>query len=181
MQSSGINTYRTLSAKLDMMHAAFGQLRHVPLTLAIYGKSSPRSSYEPFYVADLRVRNDAAAAVALQQAKQAAQAEREAGLLFEKMEEAVEAMAAASPFAIDDSETVLFTFTPGIVGREREPRQAASTPHGGTSIEAIVAEATRAGTGTPAAGSITFEKEPAVSPCLASAKIGDTEQPPTAI
>jgi hypothetical protein len=183
LQSGGINTYRTLSAKLDMMHAAFGQLRHVPLTLAMYEKSSPLSSFEPFYVADLRLRDDVSPAEALKAAKEAAEAEQQAGLLIDKMEAAVESMAATSPFAIDDVESVLMTFTPGIVDRGREPRErtrtAAEVP---SSIQAIVAQATRRESVAPAGeGASRPLCDPSAGHIATDAKIGPQERPPTAI
>ena len=124
VQSSGINTYRTLSAKLDMMHAAFGKrLRNIPLTLAIYAKSSPLSRFEPFYVADLQLRDGLTMTSALEAADKA-RAE-EASLAIADMETAVEQMLSASPLALDDSDTALITFTPGVIERAREPRRAA--------------------------------------------------------
>ncbi len=143
VQSSGINTYRTLSAKLDMMYAAFGKrLRHIPLTLGIYAKSSPLSSFEPFYVADLQLRDGMTMQTALDEAKKAQAAEAEGGLTMSEMEAAVEGMIASSPLALDDSETALITFAPGIVDRAREPRRASvALAAGPVSIANVVASA----------------------------------------
>lgn len=141
LQSSGINTYRTLSAKLAMMHAAFGnRLRNIPMTLAIYAKSSPLSRFEPFYVADLQLREGVTMPAALQSAD-AAKA-LEASLKMDAMEAAVETMLSASPLALDDSETALISFAPGVIDRAREPRRSArAIAAAPVSIENLVASA----------------------------------------
>lgn len=56
-QSSGINTYKTLAAKLNMLHAMFGNLRRLPFRLTSWTKSSALSNYEPFFVANIELRD----------------------------------------------------------------------------------------------------------------------------
>lgn len=181
LQSSGINTYRTLAAKLTMMYAAFGRLRHVPLELGIYEKSSPLSQYEPFYVADLKLRAGMSIDAAHDQAKKAASEETERGIDSAKMETAAATMAASSPFAVSESDTAIITFTPGIIDHAREPRARARKVGGADSIEQVVARARTDDaelTAPIAAQPIVInnnaleahEKPPTASQCAASAE-----------
>lgn len=160
VQSSGINTFRTLSAKLDMMHAAFGgRLRHVPLSLTIFEKSSPLSSFEPFYVADLQLRSGISVHAAAQLAKEGADADATAGVACEAMEKATEAMASSFPLAIDDGESALVTFTPRLVDDVRLPRRETSSSSGlrPASISSLVEQARGSQAVAPAAAPVSVE------------------------
>ena len=120
LHSGGINTYRTLSAKLEMMHEAFGgNLRGLPLELGLYAKSSAASAYQPFYVADLRVRSSMNPAEALAAMKQQREAESQAGLSLDRMEAAIESMASNSALSLGDSEPSVITYSPVVVDRTK--------------------------------------------------------------
>lgn len=117
-QSSSINSYRTLSAKLKMLSAMFGGLRGLPLRLTSWSKSSQLSGYEPFYCANIELREG----VDLIQAKTLADSYRNtyAGIDLEAMEIAVEEMEKSSPFALGQSESVVTYWTPaGEIGSAR--------------------------------------------------------------
>lgn len=118
LQSGGINTYRTLAAKLEMMHKAFGgKLRGLPLELSIYAKSSVASSYQAFYVADLKLRSNMKPAEALKTMTAAREAEETAGLDFTAVEGAIAAMEANSALSLLDAESSIVTFSPVLVDR----------------------------------------------------------------
>lgn len=55
-QTSGINSYQTLAAKLAMLEAIFGNLSGLPFMLTSWSKSSPLSDFQPFYVANIELR-----------------------------------------------------------------------------------------------------------------------------
>lgn len=186
VQSSGINTFRTLSAKLDMMHAAFGgRIRHVPLSLTIFEKSSPLSSFEPFYVADLQLRAGTSMHEAAKLAKDGADADAAAGVGCEAMELAIEAMGSAFPLAIDDSESALVTFTPRLVDNVRVPRREASAAGlAATSITSVVEKARTAGQAVELASSTLPVAPITLTPASvqsgrADATIRPTEAAPT--
>lgn len=145
LQSGGINTYRTLSAKLTMMHAAFGRrLRHVPMEIGVYAKSSAASDYRPFYVADVKLRKGIDVKTAIQSAITGENEDKAAGLAPGDMEAAVAQMAAGASLSLDDAESTLISFAPGIVERSRLMRAApneAQVASSASSIEDIVAAA----------------------------------------
>lgn len=111
-QSSSINTYRTLSAKLQLLRSACQEkLRNIPLELTIWEKSSHMSSYAPFYCADLKLEGgiDLVKAIA---ASKAAQAQEEgAGIAVQAMEAVADSMRANLEPLMDDDILVL-TCTP---------------------------------------------------------------------
>ncbi len=162
--SGSINTFRTLSAKLEMMSKAFGgKLRGLPLELAIYAKSSAASEFQPFYVADLRVRSNMTPAEALSELKNLYEAEASAGLSFEAMEEAIESMVANSVLRLGDCEPSVITFSPVIVDRtklrrEGEPEPVATRVPLSSGIAQLVTQAMQS---VRAAESLTL---PAVEP-----------------
>lgn len=144
-RSGSINTFRTLSAKLKMMHAAFkSKLRHIPLSLVAHERSSAMSNFSPFYVADLQLREGISPRAALEQAEALRKEEQECGLDFGAMEEAVKTIYANAPLHIDDAEVGPITFERSIVDRAslrmRLPRSVRS-PEQPTSIEAAVQSA----------------------------------------
>ena len=127
LHSGGINTYRTLSTKLEMMYEAFGgHLRGLPLELGVYAKSSAASAYQPFYVADLRVRSNMNPAEALATMKEQREAESQAGLSLDRMEEVIESMDANSALSLGDSEPSVITYSPVVVDRTKLRREGES-------------------------------------------------------
>ncbi len=120
-QSGGINTYRALSSKLSLIRAGFGgKLRHVPLQLTIWEKSSPLSLFEPFYCADVKLREE-------QNPKtiksDLAKAEAEEIFDVQLLEDAATAMRANVEPLMDDS-SIIITYTPrqkARVARNTEP------------------------------------------------------------
>lgn len=73
-QSGGINTYRTLLAKITMLHAIYGDLRGLPLRLTTWAKSCKLSGYEPFNCANIEIKEG----VGMKEAGDAATLYREA-------------------------------------------------------------------------------------------------------
>lgn len=113
LQSGGINTYRTLKAKLNMMHAAFGdKMRFVPLDLCVYAKSSRMSDYKPFYVADIRLRDGADLQAATHAATEAKERAGISDAVYGVIEAAVAKMIGNSPLSLDDSESDQVVFSP---------------------------------------------------------------------
>lgn len=127
LQSGGVNSYRTLSAKLAMMHAAFGaRLRHVPLEIALYGKSSMASSFEPFYVADVRLRSGVNMREAACAAIEGAEQDANANIDFGAMEKVVTQMRTQKVLTLSDAESAMITQAPAIVDRMRLVRRPPS-------------------------------------------------------
>ena len=146
LQSGGINTYRTLSAKLRMMHAAFGKrLRHVPLELALYAKSGAASSFEPFYVADLRLRSGVTMQAASEAVIGGEEKDAQNHIDFVEMEEVVAQMRTQVSLALEEAESTLITYAPAIVDRTRLIRRPASSAEqlasAPLSIQAVVENA----------------------------------------
>lgn len=105
VQSGGVNSYGTLSAKLEMMHALFGdRLRHVPLKLTIWTKTSALSSYLPFQCLDLQLADPTDLNKTVLEAAALARAEAESGINFDAMENTVAAMRKNAPLSLDDTE-----------------------------------------------------------------------------
>lgn len=158
LQSGGINSYRTLAAKLEMMHKAFGsKLRGLPLQLVIYAKSSVASSYQAFYVADLRLRSNMTPADAMKQMSASREAEASAGLDFAAMEEALAEMDACSSLSLNAADSVIVTFTPVQVDRSKLRRDAGvatkdSPASGPCDISQLVSKALQFGGGPVPAG-----------------------------
>lgn len=108
-QSSGLNSYRSLSAKLKMMHALFGGLRGLPLRLTSWEKSTPGSSYLPFHCANVELEDG----LDIVDAKTQADAFRAktSSLAFEAMEASVEAKQQSPSFRTDETESVVSCWT----------------------------------------------------------------------
>lgn len=127
LQSSGINTYRTLAAKLEMMSGLFnGELRGLPLELAAYDKSSSASGYQVFHVADLRLRGAMTAANALKAARATRKEELEQGLNHQAMEAALERMSVNGPLTLNDADSSIVTYSTGVVDREKMRRSVSA-------------------------------------------------------
>jgi hypothetical protein len=138
LQSGGINTYRTLAAKLQMMYGLFKkQLRGVPLELAIYDKSSVTSAYQAFYVADLRLRDGVTAAQALKLTEDFRAEQDAAGLDFAAMETAIEQMSTNGALTINETDSSIVTYSAGIVDRSILKRPSARDTVAGESYSGI--------------------------------------------
>lgn len=114
-QSGSINTYRALAAKITMMHATFGRkLRHVPLNLKMWTKSSMESLYEPFFCADIALRESETMASACKAAIDGALGDGAANLAISALNEVAKTMSATQRLSMDSSETYdeVITFTP---------------------------------------------------------------------
>lgn len=186
-QSGSINTYRTLSAKLQMMQSAFGdKLRHIPLTLKVWSKSSAESEYQPFYCADIALANDSTPATAMQKASADAESDRDLGLNFDAMESSVAKMRTEGVLCLDNAEDAVITFTPNRlkVSPKRAPFAAASgndfssvislarAAAGAAGIEHVAPENAIAGPTGPALDSLSAPETSVTS---------TTETPPTPI
>ncbi len=138
-QSSGIHTYRTLSAKLMTLAALFkDKLRHAPLELCMYEKSSPAYDFKPFYVADLQLRSGVTMADALKQAGDDAAAEAAAGIDFQAVEKMMEDIQADHPLAFDDPDHGIVVFNPAPPATRAKSGANAFTP---TSLATVVRSA----------------------------------------
>ena len=145
LQSGSINTYRTLSAKLNLMHAAFGgKLRHVPLNLTIWNKSSSESTYLPFYCADLKLAENETMATAIKKANDGATADTNAGLAIDAMEASVKEMQAAGALSLDGSDNAVITFTTNHIPGKTTRRSIAAPK--GDDISSVIALAKTAAT-----------------------------------
>lgn len=164
-QSGSINTYRTLSAKLQMMQSAFGdKLRYIPLTLKVWSKSSAESEYRPFHCADIALANDSTPATAMQKALEDAENDRGLGLNLDAMESSVTKMRTEGVLCLDSAEDAVITFTPNRLkaSHKRPSVEAASgndfssvislarAAAGTAGIEHVAPENTDAGPTTPA-------------------------------
>ncbi len=152
LQSGGIHTYRTLQAKLQMLGAVLdGKLRHVPLALTMYAKSSPAFEFKPFYVADLVLREGVGLdKVPNMQAAEAA-AETAAKLHFERLESAVESIRANAPLSLVDDDENIISIAPRMPPRVRTNQGTAGNPGGpsGSRSLAEVVKKARDGAGEP--------------------------------
>lgn len=155
-QSSGINSYRTLSAKLSMLKALFGGLRGLPLRLTSWAKSSMASGYQPFYCANIELREG----LDLPKAKVELEAYNKQfeGIDFTAMETAVETMQSSSAFALDESESVVTRWVPAaeiIATRAASNGGLSNSPTTGSlmgaTVDAIVSRAREQSNKTPVA------------------------------
>jgi len=109
-QSSGINTYRTLSAKLNMLYAVFGNLRGLPFRLTSWAKSSPQSLFKPFFAANIELRDGLTfASTKLDEDDPFQGVGVEA---MDRLENAMLLMAKNSEFDTAGAESVVTTWTP---------------------------------------------------------------------
>ncbi len=87
-RTTGYNSVRTLAARLQYFHAISGGLtRYLPLLLRLRAKSTTLSYQTPVYYVDLTLREGAELASVISQAKDAAEADTEAGLVMEALEQ----------------------------------------------------------------------------------------------
>lgn len=145
-QSTGINSYRAIAAKLKMFFGLYGDLRGLPLRLTSWAKSSVSSAYATFYAANIEVREG----MTLKDVKDAAARYREEhdGLDLDGLDKAIAQMVdAGGEMLTEADETVVMTWTPAstLNNRPRLHQAAAST-----AFKEIVAQTiTRASQGMP--------------------------------
>ena len=86
-RTTGYNSVRTLAARLQYFQAlSGGNTRYLPLLLRLRAKSTTLSYQTPVYYVDLTLRDGAELAATIQQAKDAAESDADAGLLLEELE-----------------------------------------------------------------------------------------------
>lgn len=197
-QSSSINTYRTLSAKLQMLRSVCQEkLRNIPLELTIWEKSSQMSSYAPFYCADLKLEGGLDLLKAIAASKQAEDLETAAGLAVNAMESVADSMRANLEPLMDDDILVL-TCTPREASSRRTRASTAAKAAGGLmpDIAQIVQTARDRGAAAVAqiegqAATVTkpvqvenqtpAKIEPEVPALAVESAAAQTELPPTAL
>ncbi|NCB57608.1 MAG: hypothetical protein EOM46_08880 [Gammaproteobacteria bacterium] len=87
-RTTGYNSVRTLAARLQYFHAISGGLtRYLPLLLRLRAKSTTLSYQTPVYYVDLTLREGTELASVIAQAKEAAEADIEAGLVLAGLEQ----------------------------------------------------------------------------------------------
>ncbi len=86
-RTTGYNSVRTLAARLQYFQAlSGGHTRYLPLLLRLRAKTTTLSYQTPVYYVDLTLREGAELAATIQQAKDAAESDAEAGLLMDELE-----------------------------------------------------------------------------------------------
>ncbi|GAB2458591.1 hypothetical protein GCM10027082_06480 [Comamonas humi] len=81
LRTTGVNTVRTLMARMQYLQAlSGGLLAYLPLELRLRGKSTAQSHRTPIYYVDLCVRQDLSLESAVLQAREAAEQARSSGL-----------------------------------------------------------------------------------------------------
>ena len=87
-RTTGYNSVRTLSARLKYFEAVSGgNTRYLPLTLRLRAKSTTQSYRTPIYYVDLTLREETVLMEAVQQARELAMRDKEAGVAFAEMEQ----------------------------------------------------------------------------------------------
>ncbi len=109
-QSSGINTYRTLASKLNMLYALYGNLRGLPFRLTSWAKSSSLSLYQPFFAANIELRDGSTLADTKLGDNDPFKGMPEEAL--DRLEATMIQMAKDSVFELDGVESVVTTWTP---------------------------------------------------------------------
>jgi hypothetical protein len=86
-RTTGFNSIRTLSARLNYFEAVSGgQTRYLPLLLKLRAKSTTQSRRAPIYYVDLCLRDGMTLSAAVAQAKDAAAQDESAGVAMEALE-----------------------------------------------------------------------------------------------
>ena len=102
-RTTGYNSVRTLAARLQYFQAlSGGNTRYLPLLLRLRAKSTTLSYQTPVYYVDLTLRDGAELANTIQQAKDAAESDADAGLLLDELEHTARALLQNGQF--EDSE-----------------------------------------------------------------------------
>lgn len=135
-QSGGINTYRTLAAKLKMLHAVYGDLRGLPLRLTSWAKSSKLSGYATFHCANIELQDG----ISLKEAGEKAKAYRDE-FNMDGLEAVLHELANDSAFALDDSETLVTRHVPTSELRRARDASGHAQPPIHSTLESVVASA----------------------------------------
>lgn len=107
LRTTGINTLRTLLARMQYLQAVSGGLlAYLPLEMRLRGKSTSRSRRTPIYYVDLGVREPYSLASAIQEARHAAEQARRSGYEQEGLEQAARAGYALGLFEELEAEAV---------------------------------------------------------------------------
>jgi len=102
-RTTGYNSVRTLAARLQYFQALSGNhTRYLPLQLKLRAKTTTLSYQTPVYYVDLTLRDGAELATTIQQAKEAAESDTEAGLLLDEWEQTAKQLLQNGQF--EDSE-----------------------------------------------------------------------------
>ncbi len=102
-RTTGYNSVRTLAARLQYFQALSGNhTRYLPLQLKLRAKTTTLSYQTPVYYVDLTLRDGAELATTIQQAKDAAESDAEAGLLLDEWEQTAKQLLQNGQF--EDSE-----------------------------------------------------------------------------
>ncbi len=102
-RTTGYNSVRTLAARLQYFQALSGNhTRYLPLQLKLRAKTTTLSYQTPVYYVDLTLREGAELATTIQQAKEAAESDAEAGLLLDEWEQTAKQLLQNGQF--EDSE-----------------------------------------------------------------------------
>ena len=109
-QSSGMNSYLTLSATLKLLQTVYSGLRGIPLRLTSYGLSSVGSGYEQFHCANIELREGST----LLATKILTDANRFENAWIDQaaLELVQETLAEGSDFALNGSESIVSCWTP---------------------------------------------------------------------
>ena len=125
---------RTLAARLQYFHAISGGLtRYLPLLLRLRAKSTTLSYQTPVYYVDLTLREGAELASVISQAKDAAEADTEAGLVMEALEQTAHQLLQNGQF--EDSEEEI-----PLVMEEFYPEENPSGPSTAQSEQSITTQ-----------------------------------------
>ena len=104
-RTTGFNSIRTLSARLAYLEAVSGgNLRYLPLTLKLRGKSTMQSHRAPVFYVDLCLRDGVSLEEAVTQAKAAAMQRESAGVEMAAMELAARKALANGTFEDNDED-----------------------------------------------------------------------------
>ena len=102
-RTTGYNSVRTLAARLQYFQAlSGGNTRYLPLLLRLRAKSTTLSYQTPVYYVDLTLRDGAELANTIQQAKDAAESDADAGMLMDELEKTAKQLLQNGQF--EDSE-----------------------------------------------------------------------------
>ena len=107
LRTTGINTLRTLLARMQYLQAVSGGLlAYLPLEMRLRGKSTSQSRRTPIYYVDLGVREPYSLASAIQEAVHAAEQARSSGYDQEGLEQVARAGYALGLFEELEAEAV---------------------------------------------------------------------------
>ena len=125
LRTTGINTVRTLIARMQYFQAiSGGLLAYLPLELRLRGKSTAQSHRAPIYYVDLCIRQSLTLEAAVHQAREAAEHARSMGLDQTALDTAARAGYARGVFeeSAEEAAGVLDEFYPaGDLGQSRDP------------------------------------------------------------